>query len=320
MHIAERLRKAIEQKRLGDLTITASFGVSSITPDTSDAQALVQQADEALYAAKRSGRNRVCRWDDLPADVESAELALSRTAASLNETEGSSLPFTTAKALFSVLAFRDATLAEHSQRVADFCVQAGRDIMKAGDVYILEVAALIHEIGRVGIPDVLMHQQEQPSGSNPQLLQVYDRVGIEIAKAAFSCDKLISILEHYRAPFSSGDGDQIPLGARLMQIADVYDLLVSTAHDDVHRTSQQAVAELRELAGDQLDPRLVERFIHCLNQCGADRCSDNGQDADLHLRRRRPTDAQNTPDQILNEFTEMTAQRSETALALETPD
>jgi diguanylate cyclase (GGDEF)-like protein len=70
--IAERIRVALAEKPLAGVPVTASFGVSAISLGPSGPQGLLDQADRAMYAAKRMGRNRVARYDELPADAEPA--------------------------------------------------------------------------------------------------------------------------------------------------------------------------------------------------------------------------------------------------------
>src|SRR5207248_77544 len=107
-----------------------------------------------MYAAKRSGRNRAVRWDqvqDAPADAPATPpIAADTTAAPPTPAP---IPYHAVNALISALTHRDAATAAHCQRVADLCVAVGRQRLAPTDCYVLEVAALLHDIGKLGVPD-----------------------------------------------------------------------------------------------------------------------------------------------------------------------
>src|SRR5256885_934106 len=135
------------------LAVTASLGVSSIELGAQTPQSLIDEADKALYAAKQTGRNRVVRWDRMPADMEAEKLAAAAVASELagDAAHGAApapqagpptIPFGAVTALMSALRYRDAATAAHTQRVADLCVMLAKDRMPVRECFVLEVAAL----------------------------------------------------------------------------------------------------------------------------------------------------------------------------------
>ena len=274
---AERFRQSITAIEMPDLSVTASIGVSSISLGATDAHTLLDQADKCLYMAKRNGRNQVVRWDEVPGDLEVDENKISRTVPTECVQENP-LPFHAVSALISALGYRDAGTASHSRRVADLCVTLANRMMSASSSYVLEVAALLHDIGKIGVPDSILLKPGPLTPEEWKVMKIHDRIGVEIVNSAFSCPDLTAIIGNHHA-FYGGKGHDdnlpcgadIPLGARILSIADTYDAIVS---DRVYRkgaSQETAFAELRRCGGTQFDPELVEAFIEAVMARDANR-------------------------------------------------
>ena len=183
------------------------------------------------------------------------------------------IPFQTVAALTAALAYRDIATAQHSRRVADNCFKMGSELMTISESYILENAALLHDIGKIGVPDSVLLKPGALTDDEWEIMQTHDRIGVEIIRSTFACDGLTDIVENHHARYSGSDeepnlpkGHEIPLGARILTIADSFDAMIS---DRVYRKglSQEAVfAELRRCSGTQFDPELVEIFISMILQ------------------------------------------------------
>jgi len=264
---AERYRAAIEAERCGGVAVTASFGVSALHLGARDAQEILDQADKSLYAAKRSGRNRVVRWDQMPAQIEVASAKPVEAPKEAQKFTGP-IAFHAVTALMSALDHRDKSTAGHSRRVADLCVTAARGLMSARECFILEIAALLHDIGKMGVPDSVLRKPGPLTEEEWKLMHTHDRMGVEILSAAFGSNALTEMVAHHHVWYqpktpegAAPSGEKIPLGARLLSIADAYDAMVSNRPYRKGRSRQEAFAELRRAAGTQFDPALVEKFI-----------------------------------------------------------
>jgi hypothetical protein len=107
-------------------------------------------------------------------------------------------------------------------------------------------------------------------------MNVHDRIGVEILRSSFSSSKLAEIVEMHHA-FYGGKGrneglpigEDIPLGARILTIADAYDAMVSDRVYRKGRSVEAAFEELRRCAGTQFDPQLVEHFVTVMQQRNA---------------------------------------------------
>jgi len=265
MIAAERFRLKIERTKTANVKVTVSLGVSNRMLGASDPQSLIDEADKCLYFAKQSGRNCIARWDEVPKNFtfrSSDKLAL--TSAPAEER----VPFRAVSALISALAYRDPATAAHSRRVADLCVRAAEGLMSVIDCYTLEIAALLHDIGKIGVPDHILLKTGPLTRDEWQVMRQHERIGIEIVRTSFGSPALTQIVEQYRIQYEqAGSTDQerqrqVSVGARILTIADAYDAMTTDQSYRAGRSMKQAFEELRRCAGQQFDPELVERFIH----------------------------------------------------------
>jgi diguanylate cyclase (GGDEF)-like protein/PAS domain S-box-containing protein/putative nucleotidyltransferase with HDIG domain len=269
--LAERVRQCIQQEPCAGLQVTASLGVSAIELGAREPRELLDQADRSLYVSKRGGRNRVTGFNEIPAEAAQETpqpTARRETPASDNEV---AIPFHAVTALMAALSYRDAMTAEHTRRVADLCVLTAKDMMSQRDCYIMEVAALLHDIGKLGVPDAILLKPGSLTEEEWTIMNTHDRIGVEIIMAAFSSPELSEIVRTHHAWYGGNPrspelprGEEIPLRARILTIADAYDAMVSDRVYRKGRSREEAFAELRRCAGKQFDARLVERFIEAV--------------------------------------------------------
>lgn len=272
---AEAIRREVAEiclPGLPSLRLSVSIGVADLTFGATEPQALINQADACLYAAKRAGRNCIVVYD--PA-VNRTPRQGSKTRKRLNLTPMSSPPAEVisarspaVKSLISALAFRDADTAQHSRRVADHCLRMAAGLLNANQQAILEVAALLHDIGKIGVPDHILLKPESLTEDEWKLMALHDQIGVEIVENLFDSPELLAIIRFHHCFFGGQSrtascpvGEAIPLAARLLAIADSYDAMVADRVYRKGRSHEAAIEELRRCCNTQFDPALVERFV-----------------------------------------------------------
>lgn len=111
---------------------------------------------------------------------------------------------------------------------------AAEGLLTPKDTYTLEIAALLHDIGKIGVPDAILLKNGPLSLDEWEVMRQHDRIGVEIVRASFDCESVTSIVESYCAHFAGTrnrpglpSGDAIPVGARVLAIADAYDAMTT---------------------------------------------------------------------------------------------
>lgn len=270
--LAERCRVAIQSLVFQKLKVTASLGVSALCQKPEDPQGLLDQADKCLYVAKRNGRNRVIRWDhaaDLVAELANEEAPTREEEQ--KQRDASAIPYHAVAALTSALAHRDREAAVHSRRVADLCVATAEGLLSMRECYVLELASLLHDIGKIGIPDSILKKPGRLTKEELEVVHQYNRLGVEMVQGSFGASVLTEIVENHVVYFDMTNADRgagpdhrPSIAARILNIANAYDTMVSPSAYRKPLSPNAAFHELRSCAGTQFDPELVERFINVI--------------------------------------------------------
>ena len=269
LNTADRIRLTIASKTFSGIKVTISLGVSSLESNPGILSELLSQADKALYKAKASGRNCVVGYSEAidgasenPPDADDSK-APSTIKAKVH------IPHHVVNALMLALEYRDVPTAEHSRQVGDLCVAAAQGMLSINECFVLEIAGLLHDIGKLGVPDSILLKPGQLTDEEWRIMRDHERRSVDVIASTFLSPELVEIVKHYSVWYdgsscsepSQPKGKDIPIGARILKIADAFHAMVSQRPYRQARSYEDAYKELRRCAGSQFDPQLVEHFI-----------------------------------------------------------
>jgi putative two-component system response regulator len=189
----------------------------------------------------------------------------------------------TINALVTALQAKHDYTGEHSRRVADVAIALARALgLTDEEVSCIELAALFHDIGKIGIRDTILNKPGLLTPDEFDHVKQHPLIAEQILAPIEDFSSLLSVVKHEHERFDGSGypsglrGEDIPLGARIIAIADTYDALVSDRSYRKGCAMTNAVAEIRRCAGTQFDPRLVDTFIKVVGDEETRRASSSG--------------------------------------------
>jgi diguanylate cyclase (GGDEF)-like protein/putative nucleotidyltransferase with HDIG domain len=261
--VAERIREKIEQKVFGGRSsLTASLGIASWPVDGVTKEQILVAADKALYTAKGTGRNRTCA----PYDFNQQGLVSVYEA-----TEAQRIAISMIFALAATVDAKDHYTYGHSRKVSQYAVAMAQSLnLPAEKITAIRTAGLLHDIGKISVPDSTLNKDGILDEQEWLQIKSHPEMGVEILRYVSElANSLPIILDHHEHFDGSGypaglKGDDIPLEARLLSVADAYDAMTSLRPYHKQRTSQEAIDELKRCSGTTFDPACVELFCKIL--------------------------------------------------------
>lgn len=181
-------------------------------------------------------------------------------------------------ALVAAVEVKDRETQGHNRRVANLCVQIGHELgMTASEQRVLARSGLLHDVGKLGIPDAILHKQGSLTEAEWAVMKTHPEIGLRILQRCGHFKReLLAVLYHHERIDGHGyphalAGDAIPIEARIVAVADTYDVLTSDRPYRAARSADEArqVVEL-ESAG-HLDGRPVQALLRILDREGTDR-------------------------------------------------
>jgi diguanylate cyclase (GGDEF)-like protein len=293
--VAEKLRQVVQRHRFSPrddvtLEVTVSIGIAGGQGKSLRAESLVRDADQAMYAAKSLGRNQTfifaepnddARVPSAPISVAGRARALEVAAVARHATEA---------ALSDVLAPLAHYRGRPSVLIAAIAVAIANDLdLPANEVERIRIASLLHDIGKVAVPAQILEKPSALSASEWDFVKQHPRIGQVILDETGGLLEAGKIILHHHERFGGHGyphglrGRDIPLGSRIVSIADAYDAMIQDRPYKRAISHDEAMHELQRHAGTQFDPELVEVFDRLFA------AQAPVEDPALLVRRRAPT-------------------------------
>ncbi len=271
--LAEKLRRLIsaEPVDLGEgniATVTLSAGVAGGLGAHLRLDALVRDADAALYSAKALGRDQVYVFHEVADDgpIRRAAIAPSARLAALDV--GRLAMGAATESLTAALADRAAWAGRPSTMIAEASIVMARAAgLPEREVDRIRVASLLHDLGKLAIPDDILSKPGELAEPEWRVVAEHPKIGQVVLEQAGALRDAATIVLHHHEWYDGRGyphglrGEEIPVGARIVAIADAYEAMVAGRPYRAAVSHEAAIAELRRHAGIQFDPQLVDQFV-----------------------------------------------------------
>jgi diguanylate cyclase (GGDEF)-like protein len=258
LNAVERVRSEVSAEPLEGRRITISSGICDLR-DAEDAGTLFRLADGALYWSKAHGRDSAWVYDP---DVVH-ELSAQERADQLQRTQA----LTGLRALARAIDARDPTTRRHSERVSVLAGALAEAMGWQPDlIALLREAALIHDVGKIGVPDAILLKPGALTAQEFDQVKQHAALSAQIAAEVLGETQVDWIRAHHERPDGRGyplglRESQIAEGAAVLAVADTWDVMTISRPYSVPKSVEEALAECRSLVGIQFTAAVVDSLL-----------------------------------------------------------
>ncbi|MEX1170361.1 MAG: diguanylate cyclase [Chloroflexota bacterium] len=278
--VAEKLRLLVLKKHFdagaaGEIAVSVSIGVAGGQGVHLRVDQLLRDADAAMYSAKSLGRNQTYVFAETDDDSARIPRAPVSAAGRARAAEVGDLARQAAEsALAAIISPLPHYRGKPSALIAAIAVRMATALkLPEQEVQRIRIASLLHDIGKVAVPAQILEKPGPLSPEEWQTVVQHPRIGQVIIDQVATVKDAGAIILHHHERFSGHGyphglrGTDIPIGARIVAIADAYDAMVSDRPYRAAIGHEAAVAELREHMTLQFDPELVTLFCDLFADC-----------------------------------------------------
>ena len=274
--LMERIREKVQNIFIAEnISMTISGGIAQSMPENNDGSGdVIRRADLALYEAKSAGRNCVKLWNKnmskilSPDDIEIEKIKkLKRRVAGLSE-QAENMFIQSIWGLVQALEAKDPYVRRHSENVMFYTIGIANMMNITGKkIEIIRRAAMIHDIGKIGVPDAILAKPDRLTPREQSIIEQHPLIAVRILeKMSFLEDEVAIIRGHHEKWNGQGYPDglsktAIPIGARILTVADSFDALTSNRAYHNSRTLDEAIEILIDSSEYDFDPDVVKALV-----------------------------------------------------------
>jgi putative nucleotidyltransferase with HDIG domain len=171
------------------------------------------------------------------------------------------------EALVFALEAKDKYTAGHSRRVTEIAVTIGNELgLPTNDVEDLRWASLLHDVGKIAVDQLVQNKQGKLTPDEYEHIMIHASIGADIVKPVVN-EKVVEMISHHHDHYDGNglcqvvSGEDIPLGARIIAVADAFDAMTSNRPYRSSLSIEEALHEIRRCIGTQFDPSVVYAFL-----------------------------------------------------------
>ncbi len=265
--IAERIREKVSQHpftETGSICMTCSIGVAEFPLNGETAADVLNAADQAMYVAKKTGRNKVLM--SLDPEVTLYTMHIDNT-----ESRDETLLQGVIIALNALLALRDTDTGRHTTRVSELVYKIAMAMgLNDSESRMASIAGQLHDIGKIGVPDAVLLKPGKLTEEEWDIMKLHPQYGEQIIRTIPTLNTIAGAVRSHHERWD-GDGypdklsdETIPLVARIIAVVDTFDAITSDRPYRKAQTTEYALNEIMRCAGSQFDPKVVEALRNIL--------------------------------------------------------
>jgi diguanylate cyclase (GGDEF)-like protein/putative nucleotidyltransferase with HDIG domain len=263
--VAERIRKKIESDiDIKGYPLTCSLGIASWPTDGLMREDIIQASDAALYHSKQSGRNRTSMASELqiPNVLDLLDASVKTSDAVIN----------TIYALAATVDAKDTYTYGHSKKVSKYATDIAEALgFSENRIASIRTAGLLHDIGKIGVADQILSKNGPLNDEEWEPIRAHPSIGVSILKHVEELKDCVAAVQYHHERYDGNGypsglkGDNIPIDARILAVADSFDAMTSSRpYRNKPRTNAQALEEIQRCSGTQFDPKIVNIFVEIM--------------------------------------------------------
>lgn len=260
--LAERIRSNVEKHPFPNKNlmpkgkITVSVGISIFPKDSDNGEGIIKLADEAMYRCKRNSKNEVQLYFSALKDFQKEIRESERTL------------FNVVQTLLGIINAKDRDTYLHLEKVTQYAGMICEAMnLNETNVKDIKLAAFLHDVGKIEIPRNILHKVDPLTQEEWSIIKQHPRWGASMVRSMQHLDNIIPMILHHHERYDGKgypyglEGEQIPLGSRILAVADSFDAMTNSRPYRISKNYIEALEEIERNRGTQFDPEIADIFI-----------------------------------------------------------